>query len=79
MVVFVADQDALTCSSHAMFLVMLFESLQSRKHGGVFFRLAIFCSKGVIAERIQADGLGLICVEVLGKNGAVRFFSRVSF
>jgi uncharacterized membrane-anchored protein len=72
-VVFVADQDALTCPSHAMFLVVLFESLQAREYGGVFFWLAIFRAECVVAQRVEAYSLGLFCVEVLGKDGAETF------
>jgi hypothetical protein len=32
MVVLVADEDAFTCSAHAMFFVVFFESLQAREY-----------------------------------------------
>ena len=51
-VVLVADQNAFTCSSHAMFLVVFFKSLQSSKHRGVFFWLAIFRAERVVAKRV---------------------------
>jgi hypothetical protein len=69
-VVLVADQDALTCPAHAMFLIVLFESLQAREYGGVFFWLAIFGTERVVAQRVEAYGLGLFCIEVLGEDGA---------
>lgn len=65
-----ADEDALACPSHAMFLVVLFKSLQAREYGGVFFWLTIFCAECVVAQRVEAYGLGLFCVEVLGEDGA---------
>lgn len=67
-VVFVADQDAFAGSAHAVLRVVLFEALQSRKDGGIFFRLAIFCPERVVAQRIQANRLGLVAVEVLGDD-----------
>lgn len=48
----VADEDAFTCSSHAMFLVVFFKSLQARKDGRVLFWLAIFGAECVVAERV---------------------------
>jgi hypothetical protein len=69
-IVFVADQDAFASPSHAVFRVVLFEALQSRKDRGVFFWLAIFCAERVVAQRVQANRLGLVAVEVLGDDGA---------
>ena len=51
-VVLVADKYAFTCPSHAMFLVMLFETLQPRKNRRILFWLSIFCAECVVAERI---------------------------
>jgi uncharacterized membrane-anchored protein len=65
-VVLMADQDAFACSAHAMLLVVFFEALQSRKYRWVLFWLSVFCAKGVVAQRVQADGLGLVGVEILG-------------
>jgi len=48
-VVLVTDEDALTCPSHAMFLVVFFKSLQAREYGGVFLGLAIFGAECVVA------------------------------
>jgi hypothetical protein len=65
-VVLVADQNAFACSAHAMLLVVFFEALQPREHRWVLFWLSIFCAKCVVAERVQANGLGLVGVEILG-------------
>jgi len=50
---------------------VFFESLQSRKYRGILFWLAILGSERVVAEREQADGFGLITVEILGNDGPV--------
>lgn len=70
MVVLVADQDALASPPHAMFLVVFLQSLQPRKYGRVFLWLAILGPKCVVAERIQADGLRLVCIEVFREGRA---------
>ena len=62
-VVLVTDQDALAGSAHAMFFVVLFQSLETRVHRRIFFRLVLFGAKGVVAEREKADGWRLVCVE----------------
>lgn len=72
MVVLVADQNGLTRPSHAMFVVVFFESLQAREHRWILLRLAILGAECVVAERVQADSLGLVRIEVLGKDGAVQ-------
>lgn len=63
MIVFMADQDSLAGSAHAMFLVVLFQSLQACEHRGILLWLVLFRTEGVIAERVQADSRGLVCVE----------------
>lgn len=70
-VVLVTDQNALACSTHAMLVVVLFQPLQTREHRGVFFRLVLFGAEGVIAEREEADGERLVCVEWFGDDGPV--------
>jgi hypothetical protein len=70
-IVLVADEDAFTGSTHAVFRVMLFQSLQARKHGRVFLRLAILCPECVVAERVQTYRFRLVRVEVFGKRRAV--------
>ena len=70
MVVLVADQDALASSAHAMLGIVFFQALQARKNRRVLFWLAIFCPKRVVAQREQANRLGLVAVEVLGDDGA---------
>ncbi len=68
-IVLVADQNPLTRSSHPVLLIVLFQPLQSREYGGIFFRLILFCAEGVVAERKEADGLGLVCGEGLREYG----------
>lgn len=70
-VVLVADEDGFRGAPHAMLVVVLFEALQAREHRGVFLWLPIFGAEGVVAERVEADCLGLVGVEVLGQDGAV--------
>lgn len=60
-------QDALAGPPHAMLLVVLFESSQPRLDRGVFFGLVLFRAERVVAQRVEADGFGLIRVEVFGK------------
>lgn len=71
MIMLVTHKDALACASHAMLCIVFFESLQSRKYRGVLFWLAILGSECIVAKREQADGFGLIAVEVLGDDGPV--------
>ena len=63
MIVLVADQDTLASTAHAMFFVVLFQSLQTRQHRRVLFWLLLFGAKGVIAEREEADGRWLVRVK----------------
>lgn len=48
MVVFVADQHAFAGASHAIFLVVLLQPLQSRDHRGIFLGLGFFRAEGVV-------------------------------
>lgn len=68
-VVFVTDQDAFAGSAHAMLLVVLFQPLQACEHGRILLWLVLFSPKGVVAERIEADGGRLVCVEWLRNGG----------
>ena len=71
MIVFMADQDSLAGSTHAMILVVLFQSLQACEHRGILLWLMLFGTKGVVAERVKADGRRLVCVERLGNGGPI--------
>ena len=68
-VVFVADQDTLAGSAHAMFHVVLFQSLQACKHRRILFWLVLFSTEGVVAKREEADGGRLVCIEWLWNDG----------
>ena len=68
-VVFVADQDTLAGSAHAMFHVVLFQSLQACKHRRILFWLVLFGTEGVVAEREEADGGRLVCIEWFRNDG----------
>jgi hypothetical protein len=70
-IVLVADEDTFTGSTHAMFRVVLLQSLQTRKHGRIFLWLAILRPECVVAERVQTYRFGLIRVEVFGERRAV--------
>lgn len=65
-IVLMADEDALAGSTHAMLIVVLFQSLQASEHRGVFFRLVLFGAEGVVAKREETDGGRLVCVECFG-------------
>lgn len=54
MIVFVADEDTLAGSAHAMLLVMLFKPLETCYDRGVFLWLLLFSAKCVIGERVKA-------------------------
>ena len=71
MVVFVADEDPLTGTSHSMFNVMLLEPLEACKDGGIFFGLGFFSTKGVVRQRVEANCPGLVAVEGLGEDGRI--------
>jgi hypothetical protein len=67
----VAHEDPLAGPPHAVHDIMLFEALEARKNGGVFFRLGFFRAKGVVRERVKADCFGLVAIERLGENRRV--------
>ena len=75
MVVLVAHQDTLASAAHAMFFVVFLQSLQTRQHRRILFRLLFFGTKGVIAEREEADGRRLVRVKSFGEGGPVFFTS----
>lgn len=66
-----ADQDTFACSAHAMLLVVFLQALQARKDRGIFFWLVFFRAEGVVRERVEADGLGLIGIEREGEDRRV--------
>jgi hypothetical protein len=51
-----ADEDTFTCPPHSIFVIMLLQPPQSVFHRRIFFGLILFRTKGVVAERKQADG-----------------------
>lgn len=63
MIVLVADQDSLAGAPHAVLDIVLFETLEAREDGGVFFWLGFFGAEGVVGEGVKADGFGLVGVE----------------
>lgn len=70
MIVFVADQDPFTRPPHPMLVIVLFQPLQSRKYGGIFFRLVLFRAECVVAEWEEADRLRLVCGKGFGEYGS---------
>lgn len=79
MIMLVAHQHALAGASHAMRVVVFFQALQPRQHRRVFLWLVLLGAKGVVRERVQADGLGLFGVERFGDDGSVRWTSVAGF
>lgn len=63
MVVLMTDQDGLAGPSHAMLFVVLFQPLQPVFHRRILLRLSLFRAKGVVAERVETDGFGLLLVK----------------
>lgn len=64
MIVFVAYENALTRATHSMLVEVLLKSSQAGDDRWIFLRLGLFSTKSVIAQWIQGDCLGLICIEV---------------
>lgn len=56
----VADQHALARAPHAMLLVVLLQAVQTCQDRRVFLRLVVLGTERVVAQRIQADRLGLV-------------------
>lgn len=71
MIVLVADEDAFAGAAHAVVDVVFFEALEAGEDGGVFFWLGFFGAEGVVGERVEADGFGLVAVEGVGEEGRV--------
>jgi hypothetical protein len=69
---FMADQDALAGSSHAVLDIVLLEALEACEDRGVFFRLGFFGAEGVVGQRVKAYSFGLIGVEGFGENWRIR-------
>lgn len=67
---FMADQDTLASASHSILLVVFLQSLQTGYHRWVLFWLRFFGAKCVVRERVEADGVWLVCGEGLGEDRA---------
>ena len=76
-IMLVADQNSFARPSHAILMVVLFQSLQSCRDGRVLFWLVFFGAKGVIAEWEQADGFRLVGVECFWEDGTARVRSHL--
>ena len=70
MVVFVTYKYALTRATHSMLVEVLLKSCQAGNDRWIFLRLGLFGTKSVIAQWIQGDCLGLICIEILREKGS---------
>ena len=70
MVVFVTYKYALTCATHSMLVEVLLKSRQAGDNRWIFLRLSLFGTKGIIAQWIQRDCLGLIGIEILREKGS---------
>lgn len=75
-VVLMADEDALARAAHAMDIVVLLESLQSRNDRWVLLGLRLLDAERVVGERVQADCLGLVSIEGKGDDGWVGGLKR---
>jgi hypothetical protein len=64
--VLVADQDPFGGAPHPVQGVVFFEAFEARGDGGVFLGLGFFGAEGVVGEGVEADGLGLVGVEIKG-------------
>lgn len=72
MVVFVADEDALACTPHAVLDIMLLEALEARENRGILLGLGFFGAEGVVGERVETDCLRLVAIEIFGEDRRVR-------
>lgn len=71
MTVLMAHQNPLTCSAHAILLVMLLQPLETGEDRWVLLRLVLFGSKGVVRQWVQTNGFWLVAGERCGEDGAV--------
>ena len=67
-VVLMAHQDALARAAHSMGGEVLFQTLQAGQNGRVLLGLGFFDTEGVVGQRVQADGSGLVRVELQGQD-----------
>ena len=49
-------------------IIVLFEALEAREDGGVFFWLGFFGAEGVVGEGVEPDCFGLVAVEGFGEE-----------
>ena len=71
-IVFMADEDSLASSTHAMLLVVLLQSPQARENRGILLWLVLFSPEGVVAERVETNCRRLIGIERLGNDRPIR-------
>ena len=71
-VVLVADEDALGRPPHAMFFIVLFQTLQAGGDGGIFFGLRLFRAECVVAERKESDRCWLVGGEGFWNDGTAQ-------
>lgn len=64
-------ENPLARSPHAILLVVLFQTLETRQHRWIFLGLVLLGTESVVAEGIEPDGLGLISVERLGADWGI--------
>lgn len=69
----VTDKHTLARPPHAMKFIMLFQSLETRQHRGIFFWLVLFGAECVVGQRVETDCLRLFGVEGFGDYGSVVF------
>src|SRR4051812_3406601 len=63
MIVLMTDKNTLASSSHAIFVIVLFQSLQPSENGRIFFWLLGFGSKRILAQGIQSYRWRQVCCE----------------
>lgn len=63
-----AHQHALTGTPHAILVIVVLQSLQSRLHGGVLLGLRLLCPEGVVGQRVESDRRWLLGIERLGDD-----------
>lgn len=68
MVVLVTDKNAFTRPPHAMVFIVLLQPLQTSQYRRILLRLLLFGAECVVAQWIQAEGLGLVVVEGFGTD-----------
>jgi hypothetical protein len=68
--VFVAHKNSLAGAAHTMELVVLLKPLKTGNNRRILLWLGLLSSECVVGQWVEANGLWLLCGEVLGNDGS---------